>query len=121
MRICFERILRDELDQKRTVSCAMRVLSLGATAGTPDQEKNQFAEKLDVINSKKWTGTTQLRRRFLDGSKAVQKKVEGVAHVREQYASIKFKFVKTGDVEIQIAFITVDVSWSAVGRVALVT
>jgi len=121
MRICFERILPDELDQERTVRRAMRALSLGAPAGALDPEQVQFAARMAVINSKKWTGTSQLRCRFLGGSKAVQKKVEAVAHVWEQHANIKFKFVKTGDAEIRISFITGDGSWSAVGRDALVT
>ena len=121
MRICFERILPDALDQERTVRRAMRALSLGAPKGTLNAEDVQFAAKMAVINSKKWTGFSQLKCRFLNGSKTIQKKVEAVAHVWEQYANIKFKFVKTGDAEIRVAFIAGDGSWSAVGRDSLVT
>ena len=121
MRICFERILPDELDKEKTVRRAMRALSLGAPEGTLDAETVQFAARMAVINSKKWTGFSQLKCRFLNGSPSVQKKTEAVAHVWEQYANIKFKFVKTGDAEIRIAFVAGDGSWSAVGRDALVT
>ncbi len=120
LKICFERILPENLDPDHTFRRAMRGMMLPGPEDTLNADAVQPAKRMGIILSKKWTGYTQLRCRFIGGLKSVQTKVEAVAHKWEQHARIKFKFVKSGDAEIRIAFISGDGSWSAVGRDALV-
>jgi hypothetical protein len=98
--ICYERIIPADIAKK-------------ANSGTFDNQT-----KMALIKTKLWTPGQILTCRFLHGDPQVQKKVEEVAHLWEKYASIRFKFVKSGPAEIRIAFAD-DGSWSAVGRDAL--
>ncbi|MFN6107592.1 MAG: M12 family metallopeptidase [Planctomycetaceae bacterium] len=121
VRICFERILPDEMDPERVARrrlgeqmVAMRGASLKAD-GVPE------VMRMAVPLVKKWAPGTQLKCRFLEGSTKVKKKIEAVAHQWEPHANIKFKFVASGPAEIRIALNKSDGSWSAVGRDALIT
>jgi hypothetical protein len=68
---------------------------------------------------KKWPNGHEIDCRFLDGSPTQRKKVEDKAHIWEQYANIKFKFIKTGPAEVRISFSADPGSWSPVGTDAL--
>jgi hypothetical protein len=67
-----------------------------------------------------WENGRELRVRFLEGSKKQRRRVEEKAHVWEDHANIKLRFVPSGEAEIRIAFKRDDGSWSAVGNEALI-
>ena len=118
-KICFERIVPDELDPERTVRRRMReVMAANSRRTLSADEMGQIA-RMALINSKRWAAGQQLRCRFLDGSSRMKKRVEEYAHQWEDYANIKLKFVKSGTAEIRISFYADSGSWSAVGRDAL--
>lgn len=119
-RICFERIIPDELDSERMVRRALRRMILERDGDTLDPGIVQSRNRLALIRSKQWQPGQELRCRFLHGSPTIHKKVEAIAHQWEKHANIKFKFIKTGEAEIRIAF-SGNGSWSAVGRDALNT
>lgn len=121
VRICFERIIPDDLDPERVVRRRMRE-ALAATAGrTLDAGEMGNLARMAVVNSKRWTTGSTLRCRFLDGSVRMRRKVEEFAHQWEKHANIRFKFVTSGPAEIRISFYADSGSWSAVGRDALNT
>lgn len=119
VRICFERIIPDELDPERSVRRTLREFMAAQEGGTLNPDEMGQIARMAVINSKKWSTGATLKCRFLDGSSKMRKKVEAIAHQWEQYANIKFKFVASGSVEIRISFYADPGSWSAVGRDAL--
>lgn len=94
-RLCIDRILPPELDPE---------------AGT----------KAVIERWKKWPVGAELRCRFLDGSATMRKKVEAKAHIWEDSANLKLKFIKQGDAQIRISFFADAGSWSAVGTDALI-
>jgi hypothetical protein len=121
VKICFERIIPDEMDPERVGRRVMRD-TLAATGGrTLNPEEIGRLTRMALINSKKWPAGSQLRCRFLDGSKKMKKKVESIAHQWERYANLSFKFVTSGTAEIRVSFYADSGSWSAVGRDALKT
>ena len=119
VRICFERIIPDELDPERAVRRTLRETMAANTRRTLDPDEMGQIARMAVVNSKRWTNGSTLRCRFLDGSAKMQKKVEALAHQWEQHANLKFKFVTSGTAEIRISFFADSGSWSAVGRDAL--
>jgi hypothetical protein len=119
VKICFERIIPDELDPERTARRRMREVIAASSRKTLNADDMGQIARMALINTKKWTAGQQLRCRFLDGSTGMKKKVEAVAHQWEQYADVKFKFVTSGDAEVRISFFADSGSWSAVGRDAL--
>ena len=119
VRICFERIVPDELDPERAVRRTLREFMARDAGPRLSAEEMGQVSRMAVINSKKWSSGTALRCRFLDGSAKMRKRVEAVAHQWEGYAKVTFKFVKTGPAEIRISFYADAGSWSAVGRDAL--
>jgi serralysin len=119
VRICFERIIPDELDPERAVRRTLRETMAANTRRTLDPDEMGQIARMAVVNSKRWTNGSTLRCRFLDGSSKMQKKVEALAHQWEQHANLKFKFVTSGDAEIRISFFADAGSWSAVGRDAM--
>lgn len=119
MKICFERILPEELDTERSARRAIRNFMAESLGRTLNPQEIGHHTRMALVNTKKWDSGTTLRCRFLDGTPKVKKAVEAVAHQWEQYANIKFKFVTTGNAEIRISFCADDGSWSAVGRDAL--
>jgi hypothetical protein len=119
LRICFERILPDELDPERNVRHALRDALVATSKKTLNANEVAHVARMAVVNSKKWQSGASLKCRFLDGSSKMKKKVEAVAHQWEQYARIKLKFVTSGTAEIRISFAADPGSWSAVGRDAL--
>ena len=119
MKICFERIIPDELDPERPVRIALRE-QMAASARKPlNAGEMAHIARMAVINSKKWQRGMTLKCKFLDGSPKMRKKTEGVAHQWEKHCDIKFKFVASGPAEIRISFYADGGSWSAVGRDAL--
>jgi hypothetical protein len=119
VRICFERIIPDELDPERAVRRTLRETMAANTRRTLDPDEMGQIARMAVVNSKKWTTGSTLRCRFLDGSAKMQKKVTALAHQWEQHANLKFKFVSSGQAEIRVSFFADAGSWSAVGRDAL--
>lgn len=123
VKICFERILPDELDTERTVRLHMRQQIAEARGGAKGLSAGDLAHvaRMAVINTKKWPVGTTLRCRFLDGSAKMQKKVKAVALEWQKVADVKLKFVASGPAEIRISFYADAGSWSAVGRDCLNT
>ena len=119
VRICFERIIPDDLDPERSVRRVLREQIASNMAGPLNADDVAHVARMAVVNSKKWQSGATLRCKFLDGSSKMKKKVQTVAHRWEQYCKIKFKFVATGSAEIRISFYADNGSWSAVGRDAL--
>lgn len=119
MRICFERIIPDELDQERPARRALREFMVASAEKKLNADGMAHIARMAVVNSKKWQPGTTLRCLFLDGSATMKKRVETIAHQWENHESIKFKFVKSGPAEIRISFFADNGSWSAVGRDAL--
>jgi hypothetical protein len=123
VRICFERIIPDDLDPERMVRREMRRQMIDAAGGTGKLKADGVAHvtRMAVINSKKWPVGSTLRCRFMDGSAKMKKKVAAIAKEWEKYADLKLKFVPSGPAEIRISFYADAGSWSAVGRDALNT
>lgn len=119
VKICFERIIPDELDPEKTARRRMREAIIESAGGTLDPNAIEHVSRMAVVTTKKWPSKSQLKCRFLDGSAKMQKQVEAVAHEWENYTGLKFKFVKSGAAEIRISFYADSGSWSAVGRDAL--
>jgi hypothetical protein len=67
-----------------------------------------------------WLPGSTINVRFLGGDTQVQIKVEQFAHQWEQFANIKFNFVKSGKAQIRVAFISGEGSWSYLGTQALI-
>jgi hypothetical protein len=119
VKICFERIIPDELDPEKSIRRTLRDHMAASSGKRLNADDMAHLARMAVINSKKWPPGTTLRCHFLDGSAKMRKKVEAVAHRWEKYCDIKLKFVATGPAEIRISFYADDGSWSAVGRDAL--
>jgi len=119
VRICYERIIPDDLDQERPVRRALRDFMLASVGKTLNADEVANVARMAVVNSKKWQPGQTVTCRFLDGTPKMKKKVEAIAHQWEQYTSVRFKFVPTGPAEIRISFYADAGSWSAVGRDAL--
>jgi serralysin len=119
LRICFERIIPDELDPERAVRRTLRTVMAANAGRTLNADEMGQIARMALINSKKWTTGATLRCRFLDGSLKMRRKVEQIAHQWEQYAKLRFKFITSGAAEIRISFFADSGSWSAVGRDAL--
>ena len=121
VRICFERIIPDELDTERPMRHVLRQ-QLAASAGRKlSASQTAHIARMAVILSKKWSPGSTVRCLFLDGSPKMRKKVEAQARHWEKYANIKLKFVDAAPAEIRISFKADPGSWSAVGRDALNT
>lgn len=123
VRICFERILPDELDSERMVRRRLRQQMIEAAGGAAKLKADGVAHvtRMALVSSKQWPDGTTLRCRFLDGSKKMKAKVKAIALEWQKYADVKLKFVSKGDAEIRISFYADNGSWSAVGRDALNT
>lgn len=123
VKICFERIIPDELDTEHAIRVNMRQMIIGARGTTKKLNADDVAHvaRMAVINTKKWPAGTTLRCRFLDGSTKMRSKVKAVAMEWQKLANIKLKFVTRGAAEIRISFYADAGSWSAVGRDCLNT
>jgi len=118
-RICFERIIPDDLDPERPVRRILRHFMVEGADHALNADEVAHVARMAVVNSKKWQPGATLKCRFLDGSAKMRKKVKAIAHQWEQYANIKFRFVTSGTADIRISFYADSGSWSAVGRDAL--
>ena len=118
-RICFERIIPDELDPERPARQALREYMVASQKRALNANEVAHAARMAVIKTKKWPAGTILRCLFLDGSTTMKKKVRAYAHQWEKHANIKLKFVTKAPAEIRISFYADAGSWSAVGRDAL--
>jgi hypothetical protein len=111
IRICIDRIVPEHAAPGRTMmERALREIDPGAISP-------HVRMAMPIL--KKWPIGTEINCRFLDGSQIQKKKVEDKAHIWEQYANIKFKFIDTGPAEVRISFLADPGSWSAVGTDAL--
>jgi hypothetical protein len=119
-RICFERIIPDEIDLDATARRAA-FEAIDESLDTPlDPSVATFGRRMAVSNAKKWPKGITLKCRFLEGSAKLRKAVAKAASEWENHANIDFKFVTSGPAEIRIAFMD-DGSWSAVGKDCLNT
>lgn len=123
VKICFERIIPDELDPERMVRRQLRQQMIEAAGGEGKLKADGVhrVARMAVVNTKRWAAGSVLRCRFLDGSKKMQDKVKAIALEWQKFADIKLKFVTKGAAEIRISFFADEGSWSAVGRDALNT
>jgi hypothetical protein len=72
-----------------------------------------------VERMKLWENGRTLKVKFLDGSAAVQAKVQAIAKEWEALANLKLDFVTSGTAQIRISFAQQGFSWSTVGTDAL--
>jgi hypothetical protein len=123
VKICFERIIPDDVDPERMVRRELRRQMTEAAGGARKLKADGVAHiaRMAVINSKKWTAGSTVRCRFLDGSPTMKRKVTAIAKEWERHANIKLAFVRSGAAEIRISFYADNGSWSGVGRDALNT
>ena len=121
VKICFERIIPDDLDPERMIRREMRRQMIDAAGGSRRLKASGVAQiaRMAVITSKKWAPGSTVRARFLDGSAKMKKTVTAIAKEWQKHADIKIKFVTSGDAEVRISFYADSGSWSAVGRDAL--
>ena len=119
MRICFERIIPDELDPELNARRSLRSALVDASSKPLSDEEAMGKARMAVRLTKRWAPGTVLRCRFLDGSPTMRKKVKAIALQWEKTVNVKLKFVTSGAAEIRISFYADAGSWSAVGRDAL--
>ena len=119
VKICFERIIPDDLDPERAIRRTLRETMVTHVGKTLNADEMGQIARMALVNSKKWAAGATVRCRFLDGSSKMKKKVEAIAHQWEQYADIHLKFITSGQAEVRISFFADAGSWSAVGRDAL--
>jgi len=119
LRICFERILPQELDTGRGTRHAIRDLLArdkhGKSFKSLSSGPRHDVMRMALVISKKWAPGTVLKCRFLDGSPKMRAKVQKMAHKWEQYEAIKLKFGDDADAQIRISFHADAGSWSGVG------
>jgi hypothetical protein len=125
VRMCIDRVVPDELNPARAAAETALAEQALRTMRTPLPDIDALdpthpTSRLAIVTVKRWPNGSTLKCRFLDGGPKQRKKVEEKAHLWEQYANIKFKFVKTPDEDIRISFVADPGSWSAVGVDALV-
>ena len=126
MHICFDRIVPADSNSAHAVAQQAafehhsRELTRQLKSAGLDPSATLHVARMAVSLSKKWNNGQELKCRFLGGSAKQRKGVETKAHIWEQYANIKLKFVTTADAEIRIAFGPDPGSWSAVGIDCLV-
>src|SRR6267142_233906 len=87
VKICFERIIPEELDPEQHIRRTMRQMAIAARGKPLSAAETAHVARMAVIDSKKWEKGRMLRCRFLDGSAKMKKKVEQVAHRWEAYAN----------------------------------
>lgn len=121
--ICFDRVVPDEYAPAR--SSLERAVAASAAGRSPGPGQVDASEplptaRLSLVTLKMWEAGRTLNVRFLDGSIKQKKRVEGNAHQWEQFANIRFKFVRTKGEEIRISFQADPGSWSALGTDALI-
>lgn len=121
MRICFERIIPDDLDPELHARRSLRNALIHASTKPLSDEEVIGKARMAVRLTKRWDPGTTLRCRFLDGSPTMRKKVKAVALEWEKTVNVTLKFVTSGAAEIRISFYADAGSWSAVGRDALNT
>lgn len=121
VKICFERIIPEDIDPERTARHALRDQMVKQAGKRLNASEVHHLARMAVVNTKRWTPGTTLRCRFLDGSPTMQRKVQTQAKKWEQWANIRLRFVTSGTAEIRISFYADAGSWSAVGRDALNT
>ncbi len=105
--------------------CVDRVVSRGVAPERSDARRALRAAggpvaRMAIVRLNKWENGRELRCRFLSGSRTQRTRVEDKAHVWEDHANIKLRFVASGEAEVRIDFRPEEGSWSAVGNEALV-
>jgi hypothetical protein len=123
VKICFERIIPDELDAEHDIRRNVRQMIVESRSGAKTLNPDDLGAvaRMAVVSTKKWPTGSTLRCRFLDGSPKMRSKVKAVALEWQAIANIKLKFVSSGAAEIRISFYADAGSWSAVGRDCLNT
>lgn len=124
-RLCFDRIVPDDLNPARAAAEQAVAESALRTMRTPLPDIDALdvshpVMRLGIVTVKQWPNGSTLKCRFLDGTPKQRKRVEEKAHIWEEFANVKFKFVKSSDADIRISFQADPGSWSALGTDALV-
>lgn len=127
VRICFDRVIPEDYHPARATAERGFVEHIKHMLKRSDAETDTIDAtgvvsplRMALIRMKMWPRGRILKCRFLDGDTTQRKKVEAKAHIWENYANIKLKFVTAGEAEIRISFTADPGSWSAVGTDALV-
>jgi hypothetical protein len=123
LRLCIDRVVPEPYHPARSAAeraVAESVRSFESRGGTIDATGPLPLTRIALVKLKMWEKGRILNCRFLDGDSTQKRRVEEKAHLWEQHANIKLKFVTTGDAEIRISFFADSGSWSAVGTDALV-
>ncbi|WP_178075964.1 Tolloid-like protein 1 [Paenibacillus oralis] len=114
------------MNQEEPNSCMLRILppELQAEANRVALEENPdnmpietegaSEKELAALIGKRWKPGKTIKVYFMDGDPLVQANVEKYAHQWEQYANIKFSFVRDPNAEIRISF-KYKGSWSLLG------
>lgn len=82
-------------------------------------ESSKLLLELAVERGKLWANGKELKVKFLNGTEFLHQKVIVFAKQWEQFANIKFTFIKSGDAEIRVSFLEDKGSWSYIGTDAL--
>ncbi len=120
IKVCVDRILSEEqmmvAAQKALEENPANapIVSFAPSIGVPIMPPPFLA----LITGKKWRNGRTLQVRFLDGSPAMQAKVEQYAHRWSAYANINFAFGSSPTAEIRVSF-QQEGSWSHIGTDAL--
>jgi len=111
IKACLDKVVPSEFEELAT-----RLAIIENPANAP---KPATPFELAALTRYLWRPGSTVDVRFLGGDPKICEKVEHYAHQWEQYANIKFNFVKTGRAHIRVAFIKGDGSWSYHGTQAL--
>ncbi len=121
VKICFERIIPDNLDQERMARRSLREYISNNIGGTLDASATYRVARMAINITKRWPKGSVIKCHFLDGSNMMRERVVVKAKEWEKYANIKFEFVNAVTAEIRISFFADAGSWSALGKDALNT
>jgi len=120
LRICFDRVIPDAYQPARASAERSLMRSMRGTGLLSASDEPRIT-RAAIITIKKWPDDLRpVKCRFLDGDATQRKKVQAKAHLWEQFANIKFKFIDSGDAQVRISFTADPGSWSAIGTDALV-
>lgn len=118
LRVCLDKHLPPDL-AARAADYAIRENPANRPYGADDPRKAD-PRTLAIQVGKKWKlpedgSPLVLRVRFLGGNATIQQKIVAQVRQLEQWAHVRFEFVKTGTAEIRIGFDYQDGSWSYIG------
>jgi Astacin (Peptidase family M12A) len=91
---------------------------LSKTQQLSSEDRNSLGQRrAAVLKSTAWKPGAEITIRFLDGDRALQKRVEAAAREWMDIANLRFVFRKSAPTDIRIAFMPGKGSWSYLGTV----